>query len=242
METRKLISFSLYGKDSTYTAGALMNVQMYGKLLPDYECVFFCGPSIPDGVKWNLALAGAEIRDINGREDWGATLWRLLILNEWESIDRVLFRDCDSRPTLREAAAVRAWEGSMKPLHVMRDHPAHMAPVLAGMWGCSGSFASTVSSHVPMLSQIKMSNDYHEHIDQAWLERYVGPHLKAKALQHCSYWTRWFGDSVAFPTERVGNEFVGAAFAADGSPRYPDHMDLDDLCRRCRCSINCEKR
>lgn len=239
--SRKLISFSLYGKDDTYTEGAIENVIAYSDLLPDYECVFFVGRSVPGKYKTYLLALGAEVREINGREDWGATLWRLQVLRD-ENLDRVIFRDTDSRPTPREIQAVRAWEASMKPIHVMRDHPAHMASVLAGMWGCSGTFAATVADRVPLTSDIRMSNDYHEHIDQAWLETHVGPHLRSKALQHCSYWTDWFGPSEPFPTERVNNEFVGAAFKADGSPRYPDHMDLEDLCRRCRCSINCQKR
>lgn len=240
--SRKLISFSLYGTDPTYTVGAVKNVKLYKELLPDYTCIFFCGLSISDGVVNQLLSLGAEVRYISGREDWGATMWRLLVLNDWDNFDRVIFRDCDSRPTRREVAAVRAWEASGKPVHVMRDHPAHMAPVLAGMWGITAHEAAKACQFVPLASSIRMSNDYHEHIDQGWLEQYIGPTLRFAALQHCSYWTTYYGPSEPFPTEREGNEFVGAAFAADGSPRYPDHMVLDDLCSRCRCTINCERR
>lgn len=239
---RKLISFSLYGSDSTYLVGAAENVRLYKELLPDYTCVFYVGRSVPATAWTRLVWAGAEVHFVEGREDWGATLWRLQVLRDFDSLDRVIFRDCDSRPTDREVQAVRAWETSMKPIHVMRDHPAHHASVLAGMWGCSGSFAKTIADKVPTPDTIRMSNDYHEHIDQGWLEINVGPHLRAKSLQHCSYWTDWFGPSEPFPTERVGNEFVGAALKADGTSRYPDHVDLEALCLRCSCSIKCQKR
>jgi hypothetical protein len=46
-----------------------------------------------------------------------------------------LFRDLDSRPSLREVEAVKEWLQSKHVFHVMRDHPGHDMPMLAGMWG-----------------------------------------------------------------------------------------------------------
>ena len=46
-----------------------------------------------------------------------------------------LFRDLDSRPSHREMEAVSEWLLSKHVLHVMRDHPGHDMPILAGMWG-----------------------------------------------------------------------------------------------------------
>lgn len=241
MAAKKLISFSLFGNEETYNRGALLNVQLYSEFLPDYTCVFFCGPSVPEPVKRGLLEFGAQVREVNAREDWGATMWRFLVLRDLGPEDRAIFRDCDSRPSLREAAAVRAWETSDLPVHVMRDHPAHHAIILAGMWGIRGDEAAKVAQFVPDPYDIRRSADYHEHIDQGWLETYIGPTVRFAALQHCSFWSRWFGPSEPFPTGRIGNEFVGAAVTADGASRYPEHMDLENLCNSCRCTINCER-
>ena len=46
-----------------------------------------------------------------------------------------IFRDLDSRPSQREVNAVNEWLQSKHPFHVMRDHPGHDLPMLAGMWG-----------------------------------------------------------------------------------------------------------
>ena len=46
-----------------------------------------------------------------------------------------LFRDLDSRPSRREMEAVEEWMLSKHVVHVMRDHPGHDMPILAGMWG-----------------------------------------------------------------------------------------------------------
>lgn len=237
----KVISFSLYGRNRDYYLGALANLELYARLLPDYTPVMYVGDSIPPNQLYNLKCAGAELKAMSGfREDWNATMWRFRALQM--DAERVIFRDLDSRPGQREVAAVRAWEASNKGIHVMRDHPAHMATVLAGMWGCTREIADRLSDKIPDFSRLRPSNDYHEHVDQAWLEVNVWPMVAVHGLQHCSFWTKWYGRTEPFPTERVGNEFVGKAFKADGSSRYPEHDHIESLCSRCKCSINCERR
>ena len=50
-------------------------------------------------------------------------------------VDIAMFRDLDSLLSAREKSAVEDWLQSKHILHVMRDHPGHDAPILAGMWG-----------------------------------------------------------------------------------------------------------
>ena len=50
-------------------------------------------------------------------------------------VEVALFRDLDSRPSRREMEAVEEWMLSKHVVHVMRDHPGHDMPILAGMWG-----------------------------------------------------------------------------------------------------------
>jgi hypothetical protein len=42
---------------------------------------------------------------------------------------------CFGRFSSREVAAVKDWLSCRLPFHAMRDNPAHVAPLLAGMWG-----------------------------------------------------------------------------------------------------------
>lgn len=46
-----------------------------------------------------------------------------------------LSRDLDSRISPREVAAVSEFLASEQEVHVMRDHPAHTAVIMGGMWG-----------------------------------------------------------------------------------------------------------
>ena len=51
------------------------------------------------------------------------------------SVDVMVSRDLDSRPTTREQAAVEEWLNTGLAFHVMRDNPQHGTEILGGMWG-----------------------------------------------------------------------------------------------------------
>ncbi len=61
-------------------------------------------------------------------------LWRFLPAIDIQ-VDAFLSRDLDSRINEREAAAVQEFLDSDMAFHVMRDHPAHTAYMMGGMWG-----------------------------------------------------------------------------------------------------------
>ena len=61
-------------------------------------------------------------------------LWRFIPVLD-PTVDLMVSRDLDSRLTAREQAAVEEWLTTGLAFHVMRDHPAHGASILAGLWG-----------------------------------------------------------------------------------------------------------
>ncbi|CAG0902243.1 unnamed protein product [Darwinula stevensoni] len=50
-------------------------------------------------------------------------------------VDVFLSRDLDSRVSWREAFAVKEWLSTPATYHIMRDHPKHDIPMLAGTFG-----------------------------------------------------------------------------------------------------------
>jgi hypothetical protein len=233
----KAISFSLYGTDPTYSVGAVKNVRLYKQQLPDYRCVFWVGQSVSQGARDEILSEGGLVVPVSGREDWTAALWRFKILRNLD-FSHYLFRDTDCRPSDRETDAVRAWEHSGKAFHVMRDHPAHGAPMLAGMWGCTREGAERAGPGLPDINRLAPSTNYDEHIDQGWLEQYVWPLAQQSGLIHSDYYRTTFGPSERFPTARVEG-FVGEGYFADDSLRNPQHHNLESLCQSCQCSISC---
>lgn len=56
------------------------------------------------------------------------------IIHSLFQVELLLSRDLDSRINEREVAAVSEFLASEKHFHVMRDHPAHSAPIMGGLW------------------------------------------------------------------------------------------------------------
>jgi len=132
---KKVISFQLFGTDPMYTAGAIENAKLAPKIYPGWICRFYCMLDVPAKIRTALKALGAEVVECNQASDsvWRRFL-RLRVVYD-PTVDVFLIRDCDSRLNVRGAAAVKQWLDSEKPVHIMRDHRRHTAPIMGGMWG-----------------------------------------------------------------------------------------------------------
>lgn len=151
-------------------------------------------------------------------------LWRFLPAID-RQIDVFFSRDLDSRINDREAAAVKEFVASDESdLHVMRDHPAHGAFLMGGLWGAKVknirrdlilAFKDMFSDGV---SYFKKENGFG--YDQHILTRYIWHWAKFKAMQHDSYTCKKFSGTRPFPTRRkefqVGN-YVGSIVRLNAS-------------------------
>lgn len=101
------------------------NTTKEDKLARKLLCGIACG--YPHVKLFSMAanLATRE-RRLNPR------LWRFLPLLDGKSIDLFVSRDVDTPILPREVAAVKEWINSPYSYHVMRDHPQHGVPILAG--------------------------------------------------------------------------------------------------------------
>jgi hypothetical protein len=214
----KVISFSLFGTDPTYLAGAVANAWLAKEHFPDWTCRFYVGTTASVDPR-PLLDAGAQVFDYSDRpQDWSALLWRYDTLAD-PQIEAHLFRDCDSRLSAREAAAVAEWIASGADFHIIRDHPEHYMPMMAGMWGATAAGAALLAPPA--------AESGHRFVDQVWLRDHVYPVARDRALIHDEF--NRFPDEQPrpIPAARLasaagGLEFVGQAFDADGAPRHPD--------------------
>lgn len=217
--------FRAYGRplDPMYTIGALANARIAARLYPEWRCRFYIGKHVPDSVTaqlWNMD--NVDVVDMAGApEDWSALMWRFATMLDGD-VERHMFRDTDSRPDEREAAAVAEWIGSGYEFHIMRDHPEHSVPMCAGMWGCTRAGAARVVDSLPRAEVVD------NFTDQTWLAKYVYPVALKSVLVHDSTDKVWPGETPrrfsvkreALPYEQ-GWRFVGQAFTAAGLPRIP---------------------
>lgn len=226
-----LVSFCLFGKDpdDIYYRGLFKNLDMYAAWKPGWKIRLYLGDTPANDLEFLAQLAEYADLDIHWcegeAEDWKSTFWRFRALKD-PSYDFYLFRDVDSRPILRERLAVEAWLKSDRNYHIMRDHPRHGAPLLAGMWGVKAPEANKLSRLFP--DSLSGEKSYYM-VEQDFLRHTVWPRARMSVLQHVDCEWTFKTQSYPFPVKRSAEGFVGEGFLGNGQPRYPKHrFELKD--------------
>jgi len=146
-------------------------------------------------------------------------------------VDTYMSRDIDSPILERETTIVRGWLDSKQTVHIMRDHPQHIIPILGGLWGIKLNKERLWMKNV---SQYLLSPDvvqcYTGERDQTFLGDYIWPHANMyhkMTLEYDSFHCRKFPNSRPFPTPRESpTRFVGCRrpnCTRDEHPPCPKH-------------------
>ncbi len=225
-----VISFSLWGRDPKYCVGAVRNAELAAEFYPDWRCIFQLDALVPVAV-WD-ALHEIDNVDVvrridpqtNGlaRGNWTAMFWRFEYANA-VGVEAMISRDCDSRLSRREAAAVEEWLESDKGFHTIHDHFHHSVPILGGLWGmkknCLPEFNALMYE---WLSRPLKDNGNYWQVDQDFLFDIVWPRVAHDTMNHAEFHTNiWPGQSI--PMSRNGREFIGAAYDEN------DQIDQDQV-------------
>ncbi|QCG91174.1 protein arginine N-methyltransferase [Azospirillum sp. TSH100] len=180
--TRNIVAFSLWGRREVYTQGAVANARMVPAMLPGWSCRFYHDESVPPALVAELNRLGAEtVAMPAGSGPSQGLYWRFLAADD-PTVARFLCRDCDSRPTLRETAAVEEWVASGLPFHVMRDHLLHTDLILAGLWG---GMAGLLPPMAPVIDAVA-NREADRWQDQRFLADWVWPRIQGRVLVHDS--------------------------------------------------------
>jgi protein O-GlcNAc transferase len=215
----KVISFSLWGNDPKYTEGAVRNAEIAAELFPDWECWLYCGTSVDDDFYRNFNIElheefdgktvlyghNLQIHILDEPGDWRGMFWRFEPASD-PNVEVMISRDCDSRLSQREKAAIDAWMESDKGFHTIHDHAYHTVPILGGLWGkkrdCLPEFGV-------LLSQWKQEDRWQT--DQEFLTQSIWPLVHSDTLNHAEFHVNiWHGESI--PMHRNGREFIGATY------------------------------
>ena len=206
---KRVISYSLYGTNPLYVQGALRNVRMVPSIYPGWTPRVYVSQEVGPSDIDRLIAEGAEVirKERTGLID--GMFWRFLPAGD-PTLDAVIVRDTDSRPTLREAAAVEQWLASGKTLHLMRDHPEHQVVIMGGMWGCRGGAVPDIQALIDRWGVWARKGQ-----DQVFLREVVYPRFEHDLLVHSELYS--YGDEfcLPFPIVRPEGEFVGAVVYAD---------------------------
>lgn len=219
---KKIISYSLWGNNPKYTIGAIKNANLAGKFYPGWVCRFYCALNVSNEIISQLEN-NSEVIICDDTPDWTFTTKRFLPMSE-DGVERVIFRDCDSRLTQREVSAVDEWIRSDKALHIMKDHPYHGGfPILAGMFGIVGGMINDVEKLLKLAKNIPEQYHY----DQIFLEKFIWNIFKNDCIIHDEFFS-----SKPFPSKRNGLEFVGEPFNADDTVCDVSHREILNLVKK----------
>ncbi len=178
--TRDVVAFSLWGGNELYGRGAVENARLTPVLFPGWVCRIYHDDSVPAATLSELAACGAELIAMEpGSGPLHGLYWRFYASDD-PTVGRFLCRDCDSRLSAKEKAAVDAWIASGRDFHVMRDHILHTELILAGMWGGVAGLLPELRG----LSERFARTDVDRWQDQRFLRRFVWPLIRNRALIH----------------------------------------------------------
>lgn len=203
----RVVSYSLWGDNPKYNTGALRNAELVQLLYPGWQARFYVGTNTPPETIEGLQDRGAFVIDMGKPGDWTGMFWRFEAASD-PDVDVMISRDCDSRITPREVAAVKQWLGSGAMFHIMRDHPHHATEILGGMWGVRAPLLSDMDK---LIEHYVKGNFWQ--VDQNFLREVVYPRVAQFSMVHDEFFQK-----IPFPTPRAGREFVGLAYDENDVP------------------------
>ena len=209
---KKVISFSLWGDNPKYTIGAIENAKLAQEIYPGWDCYFFLGSSVTDNIQDRLlSIPNVVLFYKDHPGDWSGMFWRFETSYDLE-VDISIFRDTDSRLSLREKYAVDEWIQSDKTFHIMRDYPHHGFPILGGMWGYKSNNKYPIKE---LLGSFNKNDRYGT--DYEFFYNSLYPLINDDKVVHDPFF-----DKIDFPQPRDGTEFVGDVFD-ENNIRHPEY-------------------
>lgn len=219
---KRVVAFSLWGANPKYTTGALKNADLAPQIYPGWICRFYVDQTVPAEVVQALqAREQVEVVQMEGDRGWKMAFARFLPAAD-PDVEVVICRDTDSRLNLREKAAVDAWLNGPQRFHLMRDHPRHNVPMLAGLWGVKGNIPDLVTlidQHLIDYADLGLRYG----IDQHFLTTKIYPRAQSSCLVHDEVFV-----GQPFPQARQGLEYVGQIFQEDDSTFAPVDALLEE--------------
>jgi hypothetical protein len=210
---QKIISFSIWGNNPKYCAGAIINAQLAQKYFPDWKCTFFYDNTVPK-IYIRSLNEFSNVETICVTDGSFGAFWRFFAMQE-NTI--VLSRDCDSRLSSREKLIVDDWLNSKEKLCVIRDHLNHYEfPILAGMWGIKNGLCPNLQE------RMKLYSGTHRYlVDQYYLRDEVWPQLKLNTKEYGIKETAWMRESYI----DIGRNFIGQTYDENDIPVYEGKLN-----------------
>jgi hypothetical protein len=196
----KYICYSLYGNNPLYTLGAIENSRLAQIIYPDWEVIIFIRDNLDKSIRYALKKYNVRLVTINERYAneldiiSKCTFWRYYLISDKDA-EYIIFRDCDSRLSYKEKAAVYDWIDSGTDFHLLYDHIEHTTEILGGLWGIKGNVIGNIKK---LIGEFIRKNDRiyrnRRDYDQMFLKHVIWPNYVKKMsyvahgnIKECQY-------------------------------------------------------
>ena len=221
----KYISFSLFGRDPNYTLGAVANSQNSKFFYPGWTPVFYVSPEIETEIIDQLLASGSIVIQSGPMLSKNPRIWRFAAAL-LPKAEYTIFRDTDSRFSTREVEAVDQWLNTKHQLHIIRDHPRHYYPIMAGMWGVR----STESMQNSIKEVLSSARGVEKPEDQTLLAKILYPRFKEDVFVHDAFYDRE-PNRGSLAKRNIDGSFIGEQIDFEGKPNLY-HRKIVDLYER----------
>ncbi|MBI1495080.1 tetratricopeptide repeat protein [Halocynthiibacter styelae] len=207
---RRIIAFSLFGEGAEYIQGAFDNIEAAKEFYPEWQVRIYLSHLNAADLPDQLRAAGAEVEIMTQTAAYDGLGWRFLPASD-PTVDRFLVRDIDTVLSARDKAAVDHWMSAGKNTHVIRDHPGHNWPMLAGLWGGRGGICPEMPELMMRYGRLHGFQD--RTWDQDFLWRDIYPCIQGSL--HVNSEFAWYEGETphSIPLKRDGSLYLG--FPAD---------------------------
>jgi hypothetical protein len=216
----RYISYSLWGDNELYNIGMIKNAQQVSEIYSGWQMIVYHDNSVPTETLNILENLNVKLVNVDG--DTHGMFWRFFA-SDLIDCEYAIFRDGDSRLSVREKMAVDEWIESGKTIHVMRDHPAHQIPygnnglgILGGMWGIKGNT-------IPMKDSIEnfsKNKTMGYGIDQTFLKTIYNVFENDRCTHDD------FFEKKPFPIKRENGRFIGERMNVNDEPLNNDYLAI----------------
>jgi hypothetical protein len=216
----RYISYSLWGDNELYNIGMIKNAQQVSEIYSGWQMIVYHDNSVPTETLNILENLNVKLVNVDGHTH--GMFWRFFA-SDLIDCEYAVFRDGDSRLSVREKMAVDEWIESGKTIHVMRDHPAHQIPygnnglgILGGMWGIKGNT-------IPMKESVEnfsKNKTMGYGIDQTFLKTIYN----VFGNDRCTHDD--FFEKKPFPIKRENGRFIGERMNVNNEPLNNDYLAI----------------
>ena len=236
----KVFSYSIYGDNPIYTIGGVKNAKLVKELFPDWRSIFYIADDVSSDIIEQIKDYGGIIELMPSNESFTGMFWRFMAITR-PDVDVMIVRDCDSRISERDVAAIEEFMLSDKLYHIVRDHPiGHHYPINGGMWGCKkNTFISRINNHINDYLKTNFSHVFNSenakkdsirNADQMFLMERIYPNTVNSLIVHDEYF-KYEPFAKPINHDRKSNDFafIGESIDENDDPRGDQRIPIKSI-------------